>query len=207
MIEGKITSLLFSGNPNGNGANHARSLDAARTKQTPAKLKKGAGRTTPELLSAKIMLAGTRPKIIPADLRRIEAKLRPLRAVNDLPSASLAKQNLDTATTGPFHTSSTMGLKRRGPEAHAAEMTHFAFSTTATRPRARPTLLSPFASGRPSTPDTAHTTRSARSSRCVQQSQAAIPSAPLGGLHEHASDRAKRCFPEGSPSPVTGGAA
>ena len=109
MIEGKITSLLFSGNPKGNSGSHALSLDAARTKQTAAKLKKGPGRTAPELLSAKIMPAGTRPKIIPADLRRIEAKLRPLRAVNDLPSASLVKQNLGTATTGPLHTSSTMG--------------------------------------------------------------------------------------------------
>jgi len=63
----------------------------------------------------------------------------------------------------------------------------------------------PCASGRPSTPDTSRRTRSARSSRCVQQSQATLPSALLSRLHEHASDRAKRCFPEGSPSPFTGG--
>ena len=40
MIEGNTTSLLFSGNPKGNSGSHALSLDAARTKQTAAKLKK-----------------------------------------------------------------------------------------------------------------------------------------------------------------------
>ena len=123
MIDGKTTSLLFSGNPKDNGRNNALSLDAARKKQTTAKLK-NKRRRTHSTRAALCQNHANRnaPQIIPAGLRRIEANLRPLRTVDDLPSASRAKlsgreilrsapsgvkQNLDTTTAGPLHTSST----------------------------------------------------------------------------------------------------
>ena len=103
MIDGKTTSRPFT--TNGNERNHAHWTVLAPL----------------HILLRKAQDAEPSPRIS-AGLRRIEARQRPFRAVDHLPSASRPKQSLHNPTTLSLHSPNTPESTNRDSEPPATKI-------------------------------------------------------------------------------------